>query len=334
MHIESDVKLDFNDVLFRPKRSTIKSRKDVMLNREFSFKNSRQTWSGIPIVSSNMSTVTTPPVWFQLYERWELAALPKNPDESFLSAIMLEDNYERSVIATVGINYYMMELEKILSILPELKFVCLDVANGYMERVIEAVQQIHVGAPNLTIVVGNVVTPEMTEALILAGADIVKVGIGSGSACITRSITGVGYPQLSAIIECGDAAHGIGGHIMADGGCVTPGDVAKAFGAGADFVMLGGMLAGHNENGPKFFGMSSKVANEKHAGGLKNYRAAEGRELELPARGPIANTLQEIEGGLRSACSYVGARKLKYLPKCTTFIKVNRVLNTSLAQYE
>jgi GMP reductase len=318
MRIITDVKLDFDDVLIQPKRSTIASRREVNLLREFKFKNSDFCWVGMPLVSSNMTTVTTPTVAMIMsdYDRKMLACLPKGTEPS-----------NSSTIRTVGLRD---DDYKSLNLISWEKFLCVDVANGYMEKLVDVIEYLHKAFPHVTLIAGNVVTPEMTEALILAGADIVKVGIGSGSACTTRIITGVGYPQLSAIIECGDAAHGLGGHIISDGGCVTPGDVAKAFGAGADFVMLGGMLAGHDENGTKFYGMSSETANEIHAGGLRDYRAAEGKELELEPRGPIEKTLQEIEGGLRSACSYVGARKLKDLPKCTTFVRVNRILNTSL----
>jgi GMP reductase len=220
----------------------------------------------------------------------------------------------------------------------EIKFVCIDVANGYTETFIDFVKKFRDLFPTITIMAGNVVTADITEALILAGADIVKVGIGPGSVCTTRKMTGVGYPQLSAIIECADAAHGLGGHICGDGGCTVPGDVAKAFGGGADFVMLGGMLAAHNESGGevverdgktyrRFYGMSSDVAMEKYAGGVAKYRASEGKEVILPARGPVENTVQEILGGVRSTCTYVGARKLKDLSKCTTFVRVSQQIN-------
>ena len=201
------------------------------------------------------------------------------------------------------------------------------------------------------------VTADQTQELILNGADIVKVGIGPGSVCTTRIKTGVGYPQLSAVIECADAAHGLGGHIIADGGCTCPGDVAKAFAGGADFVMLGGMLAGHDEGGGEivtkhiatggayktpegtfipyfeeqnfvqFYGMSSKAANDKHFDGLKEYRASEGREVFVPYRGALKGTLQDILGGLRSTCTYAGASRLKHLSKCTTFILVDNQYN-------
>jgi GMP reductase len=220
------------------------------------------------------------------------------------------------------------------------KFICLDVANGYSERFIDLVKDMRKIWNNAIIIAGNVVTAEMTEALILAGADIVKVGIGPGSVCTTRKITGVGYPQLSAVIECSDAAHGLGGHIVADGGCTCPGDVAKAFAAGADFVMLGGMLAGTDESGAekvtdssgvvkkRFYGMSSKEAMNRYSGGVANYRAAEGKSVEIEYSGPVHGVVDEILGGIRSACTYVGAKSIKDLPKCTTFVRVNRQLNT------
>ena len=210
------------------------------------------------------------------------------------------------------------------------KFICLDVANGYTELFLDLVKKIRSKFDN-PLIAGNVVTGEMTEALILAGADIVKIGIGPGSVCTTRTVTGVGYPQLSAIIECADAAHGLRGHVISDGGCSTPGDVAKAFGAGADFVMLGGMFAGHEESGgeliekdgkkyKQFYGMSSDTAMERYYGDIKNYRASEGETIALEYKGPIDKTIQQILGGLRSAATYVGAKDIKDLPKCTTFI--------------
>ncbi|HMC01801.1 MAG TPA: GMP reductase, partial [Flavobacteriaceae bacterium] len=216
---------------------------------------------------------------------------------------------------------------------PQYKFICIDVANGYSEHFVNFVTEARKNYPDKVIIAGNVVTGEMVEELLLSGADIVKVGIGPGSVCTTRVKTGVGYPQLSAIIECADAAHGLGGQIISDGGCTTPGDIAKAFGAGADFVMLGGMLAGHDESGGeiierngkpyrKFYGMSSSTAMEKHIGGIADYRASEGKTVEVPYKGEVDNTLQDILGGLRSTCTYVGAPRLKELTKRTTFIRV------------
>jgi len=239
----------------------------------------------------------------------------------------------------------------------KLKYVCIDIANGYSEHFVDHVRKVRENFSDLVIIAGNVVTADQTQELILNGADIVKVGIGPGSVCTTRIQTGVGYPQLSAVMECADAAHGLGGHIIADGGCTCPGDVAKAFATGADFVMLGGMLAGHDEGGGEvitkiyetnevtktddgffesvyeekqfvqFYGMSSDAANTKHFGGLKDYRSSEGREVLVPYRGAVARTIQNILGGVRSTCTYVGAPTLKQLSKCTTFVRVNNQFN-------
>lgn len=216
---------------------------------------------------------------------------------------------------------------------PHLKFLCIDVANGYSEHFVHYVNEARNRFPDKVIIAGNVVTGEMVEELLLAGADIVKVGIGPGSVCTTRVKTGVGYPQLSAVVECADAAHGLGGQIVSDGGCAIPGDVSKAFGGGADFVMLGGMLAGHNESGGEtverggkkyrqFYGMSSATAMDKHVGGVANYRASEGKTVDVPYRGDVGNTVLDILGGIRSTCTYVGASSLKELTKRTTFIRV------------
>lgn len=315
MRIESDVKLDFADVLLKPKRSTIESRKDIDLTRTFKFRYGVGEWTGVPIISSNMASVTTPEVAEVLDKNHMLACIPKNRELDFSN--------NTNAFPSIG-------LGALKAISYQFSWVCLDVPNGYGEQVVEQTKRMREAFPYMTIVVGNVVSAEATEALIIAGADIVKVGIGSGAACSTRIKTGVGMPQLSAVIECADAAHGLGGHIISDGGCVVPADCVKAFAGGADFVMLGGMLAGHDENGSSFYGSSSERGNREIAGGLKDYRAAEGWEIELPKRGPIAATLQDITGGLRSACAYVGAKNLKSLPKCATFVMVNRQANSSM----
>ena len=314
MRIKEDVKLDFDDVLLEPKHSTISSRNEVDLMREFHFKYSNRVWKGISIISANMISVTNEVVSKIMAEVNMLAGLPKQ----IKLYPLLSD------IVTVGLN----EFPEYVTI-----FLCLDVANGYIQKVVERVSELRKKYPDKVIIAGNVVTPEMTQALILACADIVKIGIGSGAACSTRLKTAIGCPQLSAVIECADSAHGLGGHIISDGGCVTPGDVMKAFAAGADFVMLGGMLAGCEENGSEFYGESSKKANEISFGELKDYRAAEGWEMKIPSKGKLRDVLQDILGGLRSGCSYIGARRIKDVPKCATFIRVNRILNTSMWEY-
>ena len=317
MRLEDGIKLDFSDVLLVPKHSTISSRSEVILERDFKFKYSKNTWAGVPIISANMTSVTNRKTACVLESKKMLACLPKRDFGCGLDI--------RYTIHSFGLNENIIINNGI--------FICLDVANGYLEKFVDRVKQTRNSHNEAIIIAGNVVTPEMVQTLILAGADIVKVGIGSGAACKTRLIAGVGYPQFSAVVECADAAHGLGGHIISDGGCVTSGDVAKAFGAGADFVMLGGMLSGCDENGTEFYGMSSERANNEIAGGLKNYRAAEGWEMQVPKRGPLVDVLQEIEGGLRSACAYVGARTLKDLAKCSTFIRVNNQVNQSLWGY-
>ena len=320
MRIVDDVKLDFSDVLIRPKRSTLESRKNAKLERTFRFKHSKQSWTGVPIIAANMDHTGTWPMNKALVKHGMLTAICK-----FLHYIPL-----KNAIKTIGLDYNLDEIEY------DLKWICLDVANGYTERFMDFVKTIrqHEATKNSIIIAGNVCTPEATEEIILAGADIVKIGIGPGSVCTTRKITGVGFPQLSATIECADAAHGLGGHIITDGGCQVPGDIAKSFGAGADFVMLGGMFAGHDEcegeieNGKmSFYGMSSEDAQLKHYGKKESHRASEGKKVYIDHKGSVRTTVEEILGGLRSACTYAGAKTLKDLPKCTTFVKVNRQLN-------
>ncbi|MCY1720581.1 GMP reductase [Prolixibacteraceae bacterium Z1-6] len=341
MRIEYDIKLGFKDVMFRPKRSTLKSRSLVSLERTFKFMHSDNTWTGVPIMAANMDTVGTFEMALALQKHQLFTALHKHYTleqwNQFLAAA--PEGIENSIAVSTGTGE--MDTEKVDEIFkqnPHLKFLCIDVANGYSEHFVHYVAEARNRFPDKVIIAGNVVTGEMVEELLLAGADIVKVGIGPGSVCTTRIKTGVGYPQLSAVIECADAAHGLGGQIVSDGGCKIPGDVAKAFGGGADFVMLGGMLAGHDESGGdtierggkkyrQFYGMSSATAMDKHVGGVANYRASEGKTVQIPYRGAVEDTVLDILGGIRSTCTYVGASALKELTKRTTFIRVEEQEN-------
>ena len=370
MRIEEDMKLDYKDVLIRPKRSTLGSRKEVDLERGFTFRNYNgdktqyRHYRGVPIMAANMDGVGTFEMADKLAEGTIFTCLVKTYSVNELVNYFDNDMPERSEYVAMSIGITDADHAKFRDVYEQtgsrLKYVCIDVANGYSERFATFVRGFRQNYPNVVIIAGNVVTGEMTEELILAGADIVKVGIGPGSVCTTRIQTGVGYPQLSAVIECADAAHGLGGHIIADGGCTSSGDVAKAFAGGADFVMLGGMLAGHDEGGGEvitkyyqtneiiredvgdqtketrrveekqfvqFYGMSSESANDKHFGGLKDYRSSEGRTVLAPYRGSVKVTIQEILGGIRSTCTYAGAIKLKQLSKCTTFIRCTETHN-------
>ena len=334
MRIEEDIKLDFKDVLIRPKRSTLASRKEVDLNRTYKFKHSGSEWIGIPIVASNMDGVGTFAMAEALAEHKAITCLTKDLTTPHIEQLIRKIGVSNFAVSTGIADKDTSNLVGVLGMFPSIEFICIDVANGYSDRFGDYVATIRKMFPEKTIIAGNVVTADMTQELVLRGADIVKVGIGPGSVCTTRVQTGVGYPQLSAIIECADAAHGLGAHIIADGGCTCPGDVAKAFGAGADFVMLGGMLAGHDEGGGEikdgkvtFYGMSSDTAMDKHHGGVAEYRSSEGRTVEIPYKGAVKNTVLDLLGGLRSACTYVGAPTLKQLSKCTTFIRVNRQIN-------
>lgn len=332
MRIEDEIKLDFKDVLIRPKRSTLSSRKEVDLTRTYKFKHSRADWTGVPVIAANMDGVGTLEMAAALQQHNMFTCTVKSYDEGDFGGIDIDfDNFAVSTGTSSG---DFNKLKRIFAVYPELKFICIDVANGYQEIFADYVARVREEFPTKTIIAGNVVTADMTQELILRGADIVKVGIGPGSVCTTRVQTGVGYPQLTAIIECADAAHGLGAHIIGDGGCTCPGDVAKAFGAGADFVMLGGMLAGHDQGGGTvedgkitFYGMSSDTAMDKHSGGVASYRSSEGRTVTVPYKGTVENTVLDLLGGLRSSCTYVGAPSLKQLSKCTTFIRVNRQIN-------
>jgi len=343
--IEDGVKLDFKDVLIRPKRSSIASRSMVNLERTFTFPNSKQSLSCVPIIAANMDTIATFQVAEKLASRKVLTAIHKHYTVEEWAEWGKGRGKDILQYIAVSCGILQKDIDKtaqILAAVPGVKMICLDVANGYSEAFVKAIRKVRAMFPDHTIMAGNVVTKEMTEELIFSGADIIKVGIGPGSVCTTRKQTGVGYPQLSAVMECADAAHGLGGRIVSDGGCTCAGDVAKAFGGGADFVMLGGMLAGHEEctgetiekNGEffkVFYGMSSDTAMKKHAGGVAEYRSSEGKTVTVPYRGPIDETIRDILGGVRSTCTYVGASELRELSKRTTFIRVTQQLNSVFA---
>ena len=325
MLVNEEIKLDYSDVLIRPKRSTMSSRGEVNLERTHNFLWSKKKWTGIPIMSSNMDTVGTPAM-HKVLSKYKLITCPA---KHHLKKEQGEFKKGKANICWYGGIDDIKNLTKTAS-----GFIGLDVANGYTIKFVDAVKKLRDKCPEATIAAGNVVTADMTQELILAGADIVKVGIGPGSVCTTRIKTGIGYPQLSAVIECADAAHGLDAHIIADGGCVNSGDIVKAFAAGADFVMLGGMLAGHDEcdgeveNGVmKFYGMASESAMSRH-GNHNAYRGVEGKTVEVEYRGKADDTIKDILSGIRSACTYVGATRLKTLSKCTTFVRVNNTHNT------
>jgi GMP reductase len=343
MRIENDPKLDFRDVLIRPKRSTLASRSNVDVERTLRFAHTGATWTGFPLIAANMDVVGTMAMAKALRGHGAMVALHKHYDADALASFFATED-AGNTFYSLGTTETDHDKLAYVNAKTPIGRICLDVANGYTEKFVETVRQTRDAYPEAVIMAGNVVTGDMTEALILAGADIVKVGIGPGSVCTTRKMTGVGYPQLSAIIECADAAHGLKGLVCGDGGCTVPGDVAKAYGAGADFVMLGGMLAGHDEcegelryatqDGEQvpvamvFYGMSSDTAMKRYAGGVAKYRASEGKTVEVPYRGPVEGTMQDVMGGVRSMMTYIGAITLKEVPKRTTFIMVGSQLNT------
>lgn len=348
MKIVDSVSLDFQDVLIRPNRSTLKSRSEVDLEREFSFYHTDFKWRGIPIIAANMDSVGTFEMAKVFYKHKMLVAIHKhysllqwsefykeNKDSNIFNHIMVS-------VGTSNDNFdYLKEVMTLTN--NKIPFICVDIANGYSQHLVEFISKVRKEFKDKVIIAGNVVTHNMTEELILSGADIVKVGIGPGSVCTTRLMTGVGRPQLSAIIDSSDAAHGLSGHIIGDGGCKNPSDISKAFCAGADFVMLGGMLAGHTEsagdlveeNGKQyklFYGMSSSAAMEKYSGGVAKYRASEGKVVKIPFRGDVEDTIHKFLGGVRSTCTYIGAKKIKEMPKRTTFERVNNQINEVYGQ--
>jgi GMP reductase len=375
MRIQQDKKLDFSDVLIVPQRSELGSRSEVTIEREFKFKHSKQTLEVFPLIAANMDSVGSMAMAKKLMEFNALVALHKFYSVEKLAEYFNQYNYGiGNAFYTVGANVEdLKKLKAVKELVKDPEFprmICLDAANGYSKHFVGHLKALREAYPNAIIMAGNVVTPNMTEELILQGADIVKVGLGNGSVCLTRLRTGVGYPQLSAVAECSFVAHGLGAHIVSDGGCTCEGDICKAFCAGADFVMTGSMLTATDEcegqweydlgkpyhlyvnSGEvakdvtlklsqhmpalgvdpkktffKYHGMSSQEAQEQWYGGLASYRAAEGKEVRIPYRGPVENIMKSITGGVRSCATYVGAKKIKDLPKCAEFIQVNNQLN-------
>ena len=359
MRIETEIELDYSDVLIKPRRSTIASRKDADITREYKFKWSGKTVKGTGIMQANMGTIGNFEVSRKMLNSGLFACLHKHHNvedlvEFYRTLVDENDTYLRCLLA-VGLKdngvEKVREIKRALGITVSVR---LDVPNGYIPQIKDLVIKLRAEFPDMIIFVGNVVTGDITEDLILNGADCVVCGIGGGSACSTRKQTGVGRPQLSAVIECADAAHQVGGMICADGGITCPGDIGKAFGAGGDFVMIGGLYAGTDEaegeivekyyktgevtaeHDPvytckkfkEFYGMSSTLAQEKFGNGKPSYRASEGRVALVPYVGSVDDVNEEFLGGLRSTMTYLGAKRLKDIPKCCVFYRVNHQLNT------
>lgn len=353
MRIEEEIKLDYSDVLLRPKRSTLTSRKEVELEREFRFYHSPKVWKGVPIMTANMATCGTFEMAKILSEQKMITTFHKYYKVDEYKKFFESFNNPDYIVYTLGIrDEDMAQLKDMISsnLMSNFSFICIDVPNGYLGRFLEAIKQVRELCPDHIIIAGNVVTNEMTEEIILSGADIVKVGIGPGAVCTTRRMTGVGYPQLSAVIECSDAAHGLAneqgyGLVIADGGQQYPSCVAKAFCAGADFNMMGSMFSGFDESAgeliekdgkkyKEYFGSSSNKALMDFYGKKDDHRASEGRYVLMPYKGSIQNFIQDLFGSLRSTGTYIGARRLKEFPKRATFIKVNTQLTSYLENYD
>ena len=341
MNIDPEVKLDYSDVLLVPRHSSLSSRKDVDVTVEFF------DHTVVPVIAANMDGVGTFEMAKELAKHNMMTALVKHyPVDALIDFYTENEKYSHLAIYSMGTGATdYQKWEKFLELMDRANImlpaaVCIDVANGYTSQFEKFLTEFSDKYPEFILIAGNVVTPEQTEKLISqCGVDVVKIGVGPGSVCTTRKIAGVGYPQFSAVIECSVAASDAGGMIIADGGITCPGDAAKAFGAGADLVMLGGYLAGHQEGGGEihqgkdgknylsFYGMASKVAQDIHNGGVAEYRASEGKSVEIPFKGKVSPTISELLGGIRSACTYIGAESINKMHLRSKFIRVNRQLN-------
>lgn len=338
-----ELALDFSDVLIKPRYSHICSRKQVILEREITFLHSSKTLKNIPIMCANMDTIVNFEVFKVLSSHNLFTTFHKFISvEKYVENKELLEKYPDNYAISIGMNdkdiHKLQEINKFLNF----KTICIDIANGYLSQFVDFCLKIRNNFPDKIIMAGNVVCKDMTKLLLTRGkVDIVKVGIGGGSACTTRVKTGVGVPQLSAVIECANEAHQLGGHIISDGGITCPGDLGKAFGAGADFVMVGGQFAGHQqspgevieEDGKKFklfYGMSSSHAMKKNYGSVNSYRTSEGRSLKIKYKGDLNDTISDFLGGLRSLCTYNNSGKLEHLIGNVNFVRVHNQFNKSL----
>lgn len=343
-HLEEE--LDFNQVLIRPRKSNIDSRALVSLDRKITFKHSSQEWTGVPVIAANMLSGTLEMARL-LSGHGMLTALHKHHSlEVLVEFHSAETTVAANTFYTLGISD--TELEKYTTFCRLMgrkpPMVCIDVANGYMTKFTDFVARFRDNNPDTVILAGNVVCGEATELLLNTGADIVKVGIGSGQNCLTRKIAGVGRPQLSAIVECVESADTNGGLVCSDGGCSEAADISIAICAGADFVMIGSMLSGTTECGgdiitvdgkqyKEFFGMSSNTAMQRFNGGRASYKASEGRTTLVPYRGTALAVVAEIKGGLSSTMSYIGAKVIADAPALARFVKVSGRLNSAMERF-
>ena len=358
----SPLQLDFKDVLIKPVKSYLSSRSQVHLVKNFTFKHSPQVYHGIPIIVANMDTTGTMNMAKKMALSHCMTAVHKHYSVEDLAQFFqpVTNPQERELLSThqhhLQHSFYSMgivdsDIEKLEQVIAKvgtfdfeqpqkggIRMLCIDVANGYMDSFVHFCSNIRQKYPSLIMMAGNVVCAQMTQELLLAGVDIVKVGIGSGSVCQTRVVAGTGRPQLSAILECQEAAEHNRGHIVSDGGITCIADFSKAFAVGCFGVMAGGIFSGHDEseqkiieeNGNKyiqFYGMSSAEAMSKYAGGVAKYRASEGKRVLIPYKGSVDKTINDILGGVRSAHTYVGARNLDEFKIRADFYRVSQEVN-------
>lgn len=360
--IINELKLDFNDVLIVPQRSTLTSRSEINLERTFHFYHSPRIWEGVPIMCANMSFCS-----FEMAKALAkynmIACLHKyhSIQELYDYFNQYPDNLDYTF---VSIGYKKSDLNHLLDLKNKLgkqPNICIDVPNGHMDVFVKYCKKVRDNFPESIIIAGNVTNTSSTqELLIYGGVDLVKIGIGGGSACTTRFLTGCGFPQLSACIENSYVAHGLQngnkklGLIVSDGGHKTVGDVCKALCSGADFVMLGGYFAGSENcdgewqyeyqtslgfwqpidpenNNPKrktkftYYGMSTHHAQDLYEDHIKNYRASEGTKITTNYKGSLDKVIQELLGGIRSCCCYIGSDCIKNMSKCGQFCRVSQI---------
>ncbi len=367
MQIINETQYDFNDVLIKPKRSELTSRKDVNLVREFKGRwNKKIKFSTIPLILSNMDSITSTEMCRKMLENNCMVAHNKfityEEWEELLEENLFKTSLKECRLAyTIGIrkneNGKYVELEqfrKLKNKYPDIfKHLIVDVPNGYTETFADFVEMVRKEFKDLFITAGNVCDAPTCQELLNAGCDVIKGGIGSGNCCQTRTKAGVGRPQLSTNIECGDICHQMGGYYISDGGCSIPADVCKALVGNSDIVMLGSYFAGATEcegevvtkfiqpdfnydgtpiikevKYKRFWGMSSKHAMEKHYGKMEKYRASEGREILAPCKGSVQDIINDLLGSIRSMMTYIGAKEIKDVSKRGTFYLVhNQVSN-------
>ncbi len=317
----------FDDLLIVPQKSEVRSRRDPSLTTRLTKTKTIQA----PFISANMDTITESQMAIAMNELGCLGILHRfmSIEEQVQHIHKIKETGAQIISASIGVNDDYQDRARTL-IEAGVNVITIDIAHGHSVQMLETMKHLKDVFPQIEIIAGNVATPQATIDLIEAGADAVKVGIGPGSMCTTRIITGCGVPQMTAIALCAEVARERGIPVIADGGIRNSGDIMKALSAGADTVMLGSMLSGTMETpgeikgGKKQYrGMASKAAQVSWRGGVPEGMAPEGESTLVTVKGTVRDVVLELSGGLRSGMSYVNATSVSEISENALFMEMS-----------